>query len=65
MAAVNENAATMADAAGRNALDAAGLKPSDIDMIIVTSTTPHMVFPKYSLFSARKIWYSQVVLHLI
>lgn len=45
MAAENENAVTMADAAGRNALDAAGLKPSEVDMIIVTSTTPYMMFP--------------------
>lgn len=45
VAAADENAATMADAAGRKALEAAGLKPSDIDMIIVASTTPHMVFP--------------------
>ena len=45
MATENENAVTMADAAGRRAMDAAGLLPSDIDMIIVTSTTPHMMFP--------------------
>lgn len=43
--AENENAATMADIAGRKALEAAHLKPQDIDMIIVTSTTPHLVFP--------------------
>lgn len=41
----HENAATMAAAAGRKALEVAGLKPADIDMIIVSSTTPHMVFP--------------------
>lgn len=40
-----ENAATMADAAGRIALETAGVKPGDVEMIIVTSTTPHMVFP--------------------
>ena len=45
IAADDENAVTMADAAGRVALEAAGLRPSDIEMIIVTSTTPHMVFP--------------------
>lgn len=45
MAAPEENAVTMADQSGRVAMDAAGLKPSDIDMIIVTSTTPHMMFP--------------------
>lgn len=45
IASENENAVTMADHAGRAAIEAAGLKPSDIDMIIVASTTPHMVFP--------------------
>lgn len=41
----SENAVTMAEQAGRAALAAANLKPEDIGMIIVTSTTPHMVFP--------------------
>ena len=45
IAATHENAATMADQAGRKALEMAGLKPAEIEMIIVTSTTPHMVFP--------------------
>lgn len=45
MAADNENAVTMAEQAGLRALEAAGLTPKDIDMIIVASTTPHMVFP--------------------
>jgi 3-oxoacyl-[acyl-carrier-protein] synthase-3 len=45
LASPDENAVTMAEAAGRRALEAAGLKPSDIGMIIVSSTTPHMVFP--------------------
>ncbi len=45
IAAPEENAAILADYAARQALDAAGLKPSDIDMIIVATTTPHMVFP--------------------
>lgn len=41
----SENAATMADAAGRVAMEAAGIKPEELDMIIVTSTTPHLMFP--------------------
>lgn len=45
IAAENENAVTMAEQAGLAALDAAGLKPADLDMIIVASTTPFMVFP--------------------
>lgn len=54
MAAANENAVTMAEQAGRRALDAAGLKPSDIDMIIVASTTPHMVFPSTACLLQEK-----------
>lgn len=45
LARPDENAMTMAEAAARRALEAAGLKPADIGMIIVSSTTPHMVFP--------------------
>lgn len=45
IAAKDETAVTMAEKAGYAALDAASLKPADIEMIIVTSTTPHMVFP--------------------
>jgi len=45
IAAADENAATMAEKASRIALETAGIKPSDIGMIIVSSTTPHMVFP--------------------
>jgi 3-oxoacyl-[acyl-carrier-protein] synthase-3 len=41
----NENAVTLAYEAANLSLEAAQLKPSDIGMIIVTSTTPHMVFP--------------------
>lgn len=43
--AENENAVTMAEQAAKVALAAANLKPEDIGMIIVASTTPSMVFP--------------------
>lgn len=45
MAAPDENVVTMADAAGRKAMEMAGITPKELDMIIVSSTTPHMVFP--------------------
>lgn len=45
MAADDENAVTFAEKAALVALEDAGLKATDIDMIIVTSTTPHMMFP--------------------
>ncbi len=50
-----ENAVTMAEQAGRRALEAAGLTPADIDMIIVTSTTPHMVFPSTACLLQEKL----------
>lgn len=45
MAAPDENAVTMADVAGRRAMEMAGITAKDLDMIIVSSTTPHMMFP--------------------
>lgn len=54
VASQDENAATMAEQAGRIALDTAGIKPADIDMIIVSSTTPHMVFPSTACLLQEK-----------
>jgi 3-oxoacyl-[acyl-carrier-protein] synthase III len=54
IAAANENAVTFAEKAGLQALEAAGLQPSDIDMIIVSSTTPHMVFPSTACLLQEK-----------
>lgn len=45
LAGPHENASTMAEAAGRIALETAGLKPEEVGMVIVTSTTPHLTFP--------------------
>ena len=41
----NENIVTMGTQAARLAMDTAGLKPSDIDMIIVATCTAEQVFP--------------------
>lgn len=54
IAAEDENAVTLAEKAGRVALDTAGIKPSDIDMIIVSSTTPHLVFPSTACLLQEK-----------
>ncbi|VVC75921.1 3-oxoacyl-[acyl-carrier-protein] synthase 3 [Aquicella siphonis] len=54
VAADNENAVTMAEQAGRIALEAAGIKPADVGMIIVSSTTPHMVFPSTACLLQEK-----------
>src|SRR5205085_10563342 len=45
MAAENESGVTMAEEAAKKALEAAGIKPSQVDMIIISSTTPQLVFP--------------------
>ncbi|MBX3708848.1 MAG: ketoacyl-ACP synthase III [Gammaproteobacteria bacterium] len=45
VAAEHETTVMMAEHAGRAALNQAGIKPANIDMIIVSSTTPDLVFP--------------------
>jgi 3-oxoacyl-[acyl-carrier-protein] synthase-3 len=54
IAAADENAVTMAEQAGRIALETAGIKPSDVGMIIVSSTTPHLVFPSTACLLQEK-----------
>jgi 3-oxoacyl-[acyl-carrier-protein] synthase-3 len=46
----NENALTMADGAGRRAMEAAGIHPSELDMIIVATTTPIKAFPSTACY---------------
>ena len=41
--------------AAKNALEAAGLKPSDIDLIIVATSTPDMVFPSAACILQNKL----------
>ena len=45
IAADNETTCDLAEHAARRALDAAGLKPECIDLIVVGTTTPDRVFP--------------------
>lgn len=45
IAADGQTTCDLAEQAALNALDAAGLKPSDIDLLIVGTTTPDLVFP--------------------
>jgi 3-oxoacyl-[acyl-carrier-protein] synthase-3 len=42
-------------AAARNALEAAGRKPSDVDLIIVATSTPDMVFPSSATILQNKL----------
>jgi len=41
----DETALSMAEAAARQAMDAAGITPNDIGMIIIATTTPQKMFP--------------------
>lgn len=45
IAADDETTSDLAEHAARQAMDAAGVLPSDIDLIIVATTTPDRVFP--------------------
>ncbi len=45
IAAPDETAATMGSAAGAQAIEAAGLTPADIDMVICGTTSSHYAFP--------------------
>jgi 3-oxoacyl-[acyl-carrier-protein] synthase-3 len=55
VAAEQENASDLALAASRRALDAAGLAPQDIDLIIVATTTADMVFPSTACLLQAKL----------
>jgi len=55
IAAENESSSDLALAASRRALDAAGLKPDDIDLVIVATTTSDMVFPSTACLLQAKL----------
>ncbi|ACB32886.1 3-oxoacyl-(acyl-carrier-protein) synthase III [Leptothrix cholodnii SP-6] len=49
------NSSDLAVEAGRHAIESAGLQPSDIDLIIVATSTPDMVFPSNACIVQRKL----------
>lgn len=59
IAADNENASDLALAACRNAMEAAGVKAADIDLIIVATTTGDMVFPSTACLLQAKLGVTQ------
>ncbi len=55
IAAEGETTSDMAVAAAREAISAAGLENSDIDLIIVATTTPDKVFPSTACIVQRRL----------
>jgi 3-oxoacyl-[acyl-carrier-protein] synthase-3 len=55
IAATDENTSDLALAAAREALTAAGLAPAEVDMIVLATTTPDMVFPSTACILQDKL----------
>jgi len=55
IAADDEQTSDLALAAARIALDGAGIAPTDLDLIIVATTTPDMIFPSTACILQEKL----------
>src|SRR3989338_1713548 len=55
MAAKGTSTSDLAAKAGKEAIENAGLKPSDIDLIIVATISPDMLFPSTACIVQEKI----------
>ena len=55
IAAEHESALTMAEKAARVAIEAAGIKPGDIGMIIIATTTPEKMFPSTACLLQQRL----------
>ena len=54
-ASPDQSASDLATEAAKNALKAAGLAPADIDLIVVATSTPDMVFPSTACIVQNKL----------
>ncbi len=55
IAAKHENASDLALHASKKAMKAAGITPDDIDLVIVATTTPDMIFPSTACILQSKL----------
>src|SRR5881398_829452 len=55
IAGPGESTATMATAAARKAIAAAGLEPKEIELIVCATITPEMVFPSTACFIGAEL----------
>ena len=55
IAAPAEQTSDLAERAARAALDAAGIAPADVDLIVVATTTPDMMFPSTACVLQAKL----------
>ena len=55
IAGPGESTATLATAAARKALSAAGIEPKDLDLVICGTITPEMAFPSTACFVAANL----------
>src|SRR3954453_2054096 len=55
IAGPKETTASLGTAAGRRAIEAAGLEPKDIDLVLCATITPEMVFPSTACFIGAEL----------
>jgi len=52
---VGESCSQLAEVASRRALEAAGVRPSDLDLILVATTTPDQIFPSTACLLQQRL----------
>src|SRR5688572_23865341 len=55
IAGAGDSTATLGTAAARRAIESAGLEPKDIELIVVATITPEMVFPSTACFIGAEL----------